>query len=116
VFHLEASMSLASLFAAGIALGSRHRTVVALSNDDAFCMNPGMLMERQPALPNPKHFVVANCCYGSTNSCRCRFRNSSIMPPVATTPARCDANDPNLASAVGDRKPCGRPRPELPDW
>jgi len=24
---------------------------------------------------------------------------------VATTPVRCDANDPNLASAVGDRKP-----------
>jgi hypothetical protein len=40
VFYLEASMSLASLFAAGIALGSRHRTVVALSNDGAFCTNP----------------------------------------------------------------------------
>ena len=23
---------------------------------------------------------------------------------------------PNLTSVVGDRKPCGRPRPELPDW
>jgi sulfopyruvate decarboxylase subunit beta len=68
VFYLEASMSLASLFAAGIALGSRHRTVVALSGDGAFCMNPGMLMvERQLALPNLKHFVVANRCYGSTN-------------------------------------------------
>jgi sulfopyruvate decarboxylase subunit beta len=68
VFYLEASMSLASLFAAGIALGSRHRTVVALSGDGAFCMNPGMLMvERQLALPNLKHFVMANRCYGSTN-------------------------------------------------
>jgi sulfopyruvate decarboxylase subunit beta len=68
VFYLEASMSLASLFAAGIALGSRHRTVVAFSGDGAFCMNPGMLMvERQLALPNLKHFVVANRCYGSTN-------------------------------------------------
>jgi thiamine pyrophosphate-dependent acetolactate synthase large subunit-like protein len=67
-FYLEASMSLASLFAAGIALGSPHRTVVALSGDGAFCMNPGMLMvERQLALPNLKHFVVANGCYGSTN-------------------------------------------------
>lgn len=68
VFYLEASMSLASLFAAGIALGSRHRTVVALSGDGAFCMNPGMLMvERQLALPNLKHFAMANRCYGSTN-------------------------------------------------
>ena len=68
VFYLEASMSLASLFAAGIALGSRHRTVVAFSGDGAFCMNPGMLMvERHMALPNLKHFVVSNRCYGSTN-------------------------------------------------
>jgi sulfopyruvate decarboxylase subunit beta len=68
VFYLDASMSLASLFAAGIALGSPQRTIVALSGDGAFCMNPGMLMvERQLALPNLKHFVVANGCYGSTN-------------------------------------------------
>jgi len=68
VFYLEASMGLASLFAAGIALGSRHRTVVAFSGDGAFCMNPGMLMvERQLGLPNLKHFMVSNRCYGSTN-------------------------------------------------
>lgn len=68
VFYLEASMSLASLFAAGIALGAPERTVVALNGDGAFCMNPGMLLvERQLALPNLKHFVVANGCYGSTN-------------------------------------------------
>lgn len=58
VFYLDASMSLASLFAAGIALGNS-RTVVALSGDGAFCMNPGMLMvERQMALPNLKHFLI----------------------------------------------------------
>jgi sulfopyruvate decarboxylase subunit beta len=68
VFYLEASMSLASLFAAGIALGSPHRTVVALSGDGAFCMNPGMLLvEQQLALPNLKHFLVSNRVYGSTN-------------------------------------------------
>jgi len=68
VFYLEASMSLASLFAAGIALGAPERTVVALSGDGAFCMNPGMLLvERQLALPNLKHFMVSNRCYGSTN-------------------------------------------------
>jgi sulfopyruvate decarboxylase subunit beta len=67
VFYLDASMSLASLFAAGIALGTS-RNVVALSGDGAFCMNPGMLMvERSLGLANLKHFVVSNRCYGSTN-------------------------------------------------
>ena len=67
VFYLEASMSLAPLFAAGIALGTA-RTVVALNGDGAFCMNPGtLLVERQLALPNLKHFVVSNRVYGSTN-------------------------------------------------
>src|SRR5215470_6827240 len=66
-FYLEASMSLASLFAAGVALGAPERTVVAFSGDGAFAMNPGMLLvERQLALPNLKHFVAANGCYGST--------------------------------------------------
>jgi len=73
VFYLDASMSLASLFAAGIALGTS-RNVVALSGDGAFCMNPGMLMvERQMALPNLKHFLVSNRCYGSTNELPLRF-------------------------------------------
>jgi thiamine pyrophosphate-dependent acetolactate synthase large subunit-like protein len=68
VFYLEASMSLASLFAAGIAFGAPQRTVVALSGDGAFAMNPGMLIvERQLALPNLKHFLVSNGVYGSTN-------------------------------------------------
>src|SRR5215510_12518135 len=67
VFYLEASMSLASVFAAGIALGTT-RTVVAFNGDGAFCMNPGMLLvERQLGLPNLKHFVIANQVYGSTN-------------------------------------------------
>jgi thiamine pyrophosphate-dependent acetolactate synthase large subunit-like protein len=68
VFYLEASMSLASLFAAGIAMGAPERTVVAFNGDGAFCMNPGMLLvERQLALPNLKHFMVSNRVYGSTN-------------------------------------------------
>jgi thiamine pyrophosphate-dependent acetolactate synthase large subunit-like protein len=83
-FYLEASMSLASLFAAGIALGSPHRTVVALSGDGAFCMNPGMLMvERQLALPNLKHFVVANGCYGSTNELPMPFPDFADYAAVA---------------------------------
>src|SRR5215470_15323921 len=75
VFYLEASMSLASLFAAGIALGRPHETVVAFNGDGAFCMNPGMLfVERELALPNLKHFVVSNSVYGSTNDLVLPFR------------------------------------------
>ena len=66
-FYLEASMSLASLFAAGIALGLPRTPVWAYSGDGAFCMNPGMLMvEHQMNLPNLKHFLLSNRCYGST--------------------------------------------------
>jgi sulfopyruvate decarboxylase subunit beta len=84
VFYLEASMSLASLFAAGIALGSPQRTIVALSGDGAFCMNPGMLMvERQLALPNLKHFVVANGCYGSTNELPMPFPETTDYAAMA---------------------------------
>ena len=61
-------MSLASLLAAGVALGSPHRTVIAFSGDGAFVINPGMLLvERQLALPNLKHFLLSNRVYGSTN-------------------------------------------------
>lgn len=68
VFYLEASMSLASVFAAGIALGTK-RTVVAFNGDGAFCMNPGMLMvERQMNLPNLTHFLVSNRVYGATSN------------------------------------------------
>jgi len=67
VFYLEASMSLASMFGAGIALGLPKTAVWVMSGDGAFCMNPGMLMvERQLDLPNLTHFLVSNRCYGST--------------------------------------------------
>lgn len=69
VFYLEASMSMASLFAAGIARGVPEATVWAFSGDGAFCMNPGMLMvERDLNLPNLKHFVLSNRAYGSTSN------------------------------------------------
>ena len=67
VFYLEASMSLASMFAAGIAHGIPQATVWCFMGDGAFCMNPGMLMvERQMNLPNLKHFLVSNRSYGAT--------------------------------------------------
>src|SRR5258708_30756592 len=60
VFYLAASMSLASPFAAGIALGTE-RTVVAFNGHAAFCMNPCMLLdERQLSLPTLIHFVISN--------------------------------------------------------
>src|SRR5262249_60899318 len=83
-FYLEASMSLASLFAAGIAIGAPERTVVAFSGDGAFCMNPGMLLvERQLALPNLKHFMVSNRCYGSTNELDLPFSAFADYPGMA---------------------------------
>src|SRR6266566_5047697 len=67
----------------------RHRTrdgpqLVALSGDGAFCMNPGMLMvERAMALPNLKHFVLSNRCYGSTNELPLRFQEHVDYAAVA---------------------------------
>jgi thiamine pyrophosphate-dependent acetolactate synthase large subunit-like protein len=68
-FYLEASMSLTSMFAAGLAQGVPGQTVWTFSGDGAFCMNPGMLMvERQMDLPNLKHFMLSNRVYGSTSN------------------------------------------------
>ena len=68
-FYLEASMSLASMFAAGIARGLPSARVWAFSGDGAFAMNPGMLMvEREMALPNLTHFLVSNRVYGATSN------------------------------------------------
>lgn len=83
-FYLEASMSLASLFAAGIALGNPNRTVIAFNGDGAFCMNPGMLfVERQLDLPNLKHFVFSNQVYGSTNNLSLPFRAHADYAGIA---------------------------------
>ena len=84
VFYLEASMSLTSMFAAGIALGVPGRNVIAFSGDGAFCMNPGMVMvERSLDLPNLKHFVLSNRCYGSTNECDLPFAREADYAAMA---------------------------------
>ena len=71
VFYLEASMSLASMFGAGLALGVTEIPIWVFTGDGAFCMNPGMLMvERQLNPPNLTHFLVSNRCYGSTYEVR----------------------------------------------
>ena len=68
-FYLEASMSLSTLFAAGIALSYPEARVWAFLGDGAFVMNTGMLfVERDLALPNLVSIVIANRCYGSTGA------------------------------------------------
>ena len=45
-------------------------------------MNPGMLIvERQLALPNLKHFVIANGVYGSTNDDVCDDTDWTFRTP-----------------------------------
>ncbi len=87
-FYLEASMSLASMFAAGIARGLPRAKVWAFSGDGAFAMNPGMLMvEREMALPNMTHFLVSNRVYGATSD--------------APLPNRADNDYAAMARAAG---------------
>lgn len=68
-FYLDASMSLSTLFASGLALALPELSFWAFMGDGAFCMNPGMLMvERQMNLPNLTHFLVSNRAYGATGN------------------------------------------------
>lgn len=65
-FYLEASMSLSTLFAAGIAMSYPQARIWAFFGDGAFVMNTGTLfVERMLALPNLVSIVVANRVYGS---------------------------------------------------
>ena len=68
-FYLDASMSLSTMFASGLALARPELTIWAFMGDGAFCMNPGMLMvERDMNLPNLTHFLVSNRVYGGTSN------------------------------------------------
>ena len=68
-FYRDASMSLSSMFASGLALARPDLKIWAFMGDGAFCMNPGMLMvERQMNLPNLTHFLVSNRVYGATSN------------------------------------------------
>jgi thiamine pyrophosphate-dependent acetolactate synthase large subunit-like protein len=68
-FYLEASMSLSTMFAAGIGLSYPETRIWAFLGDGAFVMNPGLLfVERQMALPNLVSIIVANRCYGATGA------------------------------------------------
>lgn len=66
-FYLEASMSLSTLFAAGVAMGYPDTRFWAFIGDGAFVMNTGLLfVERAMALPNMVSIIIANRCYGAT--------------------------------------------------
>ncbi len=68
-FYLEASMSLSTMFAAGLAIGYPQARVWAFLGDGAFVMNAGLLfVERALALPNMVSIIVANRCYGATEA------------------------------------------------
>ena len=68
-FYLEASMSLSTMFAAGMALAYPQARFWAFLGDGAFVMNPGLLfVERELALPNLVSIIVANRCYGATGA------------------------------------------------
>jgi sulfopyruvate decarboxylase subunit beta len=68
-FYHDASMSLSTMFACGLALAQPELKVWAFMGDGAFCMNPGMLMvERGMNLPNLIHFLVSNRVYGATSN------------------------------------------------
>ena len=68
-FYLDASMSLSTMFASGLALAQPELNIWAFMGDGAFCMNPGMLMvERQMNLRNLVHFLVSNRVYGATSN------------------------------------------------
>src|SRR3954463_7005928 len=70
-FYLDASMSLSTMFASGLAAALPKSRFWAFMGDGAFCMNPGMLMvERDMALPNVTHFLVSNRAYGATSNAR----------------------------------------------
>ncbi|CAN0457495.1 unnamed protein product, partial [Discosporangium mesarthrocarpum] len=64
-FYLDASMSMSTLFASGVAYGLPQAQVWAFMGDGAFVMNPAMLMvERDLDLPNLVHILVSNRVYG----------------------------------------------------
>lgn len=67
VFYLEASMSLSTMFAAGLALSWPESRVWGFIGDGAMVMNTGVLFtERALMLDNLTSVVVVNRCYGAT--------------------------------------------------
>src|ERR1700749_27141 len=83
-FYLDASMSLSTMFASGLALARPELKIWAFMGDGAFCMNPGMLMvERQMNLPNLTHILVSNRVYGATSNAGLPNFKDNDYPAIA---------------------------------
>ena len=83
-FYVEASMSLSTMFAAGLAQGLPEIRVWGFMGDGAFAMNPGCLMvERYLDLPNLTHILVSNRVYGSTFEVPLPFRDHADYSMIA---------------------------------
>jgi len=83
-FYLDASMSLATMFASGLALARPELKIWAFMGDGAFCMNPGMLMvERQMNLPNLTHILISNRAYGATSNAALPNARDNDYPAIA---------------------------------
>jgi sulfopyruvate decarboxylase subunit beta len=83
-FYLDASMSLSTMFASGLALAQPDLKIWAFMGDGAFSMNPGMLMvERQMNLPNLTHFLVSNRVYGATSNAGLPNFEKNDYPAIA---------------------------------
>jgi thiamine pyrophosphate-dependent acetolactate synthase large subunit-like protein len=83
-FYLDASMSLSTMFASGLALAQPDLKIWAFMGDGAFCMNPGMLMvERELNLPNLTHFLVSNRVYGATSNAALPNLDHNDYPAIA---------------------------------
>ena len=68
-FYLDASLSLATMFASGLALARPELKIWAFMGDGAFCMNPGAVMvEQQMNLPNLTHILISNRVWGATSN------------------------------------------------
>ena len=99
-FYLDASMSLSTMFASGLALAQPNLKIWAFMGDGAFAMNPGMLMvERQMNLPNMTHFLVSNRAYGATS-------NAGLPIPITTITRRSPA--PSASSGSTNSAPSMR--------
>ena len=84
VFYLEASMSLSTMFAAGLAQGLPEIRIWAFMGDGAFAMNAGTLMvERHLNLPNMTHILLSNRCYGSTFEVPIPYRDHADYAAIA---------------------------------
>ena len=116
-FYLDASMSLSTMFASGLALAQPDLNVWAFMGDGAFCMNPGMLMvERQMNLRNLVHFLVSNRVYGATSNARCPTSPATITrqwraPWGSTASLNSAASMSSSATSIGSRPETRRGTP-----